>query len=101
MSFSRSFMPEMARPSLAIGDQRDLRKRQGAVAQYLYAWRDFWGTVHLRWAEARTGGSHGGKRSCRILFDDLVSELGKSRQALLDMFNAICLRLSQAHDQLR
>lgn len=35
-----------------------------------------------------------------ILFDDLVSELGKSRQAMVDMLNAICLRLSQAHDQL-
>src|SRR5581483_3424751 len=35
-----------------------------------------------------------------ILFDDLVSELGKNRQAMVDMLNAICLRLTQAHDQL-
>jgi CRP/FNR family cyclic AMP-dependent transcriptional regulator len=41
-----------------------------------------------------------GSEVVEILFDDLVSELAKSRQAMLDMFNAICLRLSQAHDQL-
>jgi len=41
-----------------------------------------------------------GSEVVEILFDDLVSELEKNRQAMLDMFNAICLRLSQAHDQL-
>ena len=41
-----------------------------------------------------------GSEVVEILFDDLISELGKSRQAMLDMFNAICHRLSQAHDQL-
>lgn len=35
-----------------------------------------------------------------ICFDDLISELGKSRQAMVDMLNTVCLRLSQAHDQL-
>ena len=35
-----------------------------------------------------------------IRFEDLIAELRKSPQAMLDMLSTICLRLSQAHDQL-
>lgn len=41
-----------------------------------------------------------GSEVVEIRFDDLIHELRKSRQAMVDMLNTICHRLAQAHDQL-
>ena len=41
-----------------------------------------------------------GSEVVEICVDDLVSEFGKSPQAMVDMLNTVCRRLCQAHDQL-
>jgi CRP/FNR family cyclic AMP-dependent transcriptional regulator len=41
-----------------------------------------------------------GSEVVEVRFDDLMSELGKSPQAMVDLLNTMCRRLCQAHDQL-